>query len=115
MTGDRELLLLRRGNHKPEAAWVVDGDSACARSWRANPHSWSGEFQPEIEISETDIPEVLDLRLLVGMTVHVSAMRGEGRARRLHNAIVEAQAKRVITSIHGPAGVELLLHGVSNG
>lgn len=115
MTGDRELWVLRRGQHKPEAAWVVDGDSACARNWAQNPYCLTGEVQPEIEIAETDIPETLDLRCLVGMTVHVCALRGEGRARRLHAAIVDAKAHRVITSIHSPTGVELLLHGVANG
>jgi len=113
MTGDRELLTLRRKGFRPEGVWIVDGESRSARDWHLHPNSFTKTLQPEIEVAEQDIPEALDLRMCIGLVVHVRADRGRNRAQRLHNALIEARASRVITSVFsGDYRPELLIHGI---
>jgi hypothetical protein len=52
---------------------------------------------PEIEILPTENPEVLDLRFVVGLTVHVSGCNDYKMAKKLHEALKQAAARRVIT------------------
>ncbi len=115
MTGEKPLLQLRRAGHKPRAVWVVDGEGFSARSWHEHPQSCTREWQPEIEIAEDDIPEALDLRVVIGMVVLAQCFRSPGRARRLHQALIAAGAKTVVTTIYTREGVEMLTHGVANG
>lgn len=116
MTGAQALLDMRRAQRWPEMVWLVDGDCAIAASdW----HQWlnckSLTLHAEIGIEAADLPEVLDLRCCIGLPCHVSALRGADRAHRLHQALIDARASRVVTSIHQHGGVELLTHGVLNG
>lgn len=113
MTGADTLLQMRRAQRWPEAVWIVDGDCAIdARDWQQHPNCKTGALHAEIEVAATDVPEVLDLRCCIGLTCHITALRGEARARRLHQCLIDARAQRVATAIHHPGGVELLLHGV---
>ena len=111
MTGDRELWAMRRAQCWPDAVWFTDGDGIDMHDWHLRPNCKTGGLHAEIEIAETDVPEALDLRCCIGLPCHVMALRGEGRARRLHAALIEARASRVATSIHINGGVELLVHG----
>lgn len=52
---------------------------------------------PEIEILHNEAPESLDLRFVIGLTVHVSGSPDYQKAKRLHDALVAAGASRVIT------------------
>lgn len=115
MNGHEPLLTLRRGGGAPRAVWVADGESPRARDWHRERNCCDGEWHAVVRIDATDIPEVLDLRWAIGMEVHLSAERGESRARRLHQALIDAKARRVITSIHDANGIDLLLHGVAHG
>lgn len=115
MNGHEPLLTLRRGGGAPRAVWVADGEAPRCADWHREPNSFDGKHDAVVRIDVTDIPEVLDLRWAIGMEVHLSAERGDSRARRLHQALVDAKARRVVTSIHGADGIELILHGVSNG
>ncbi len=116
MTGAEQLQRMRRAGRWPESVWIVDGEQGMrACDWHEQPNCLTRQWEAELQLSEQDIPETLDLRCCIGLTVHVSAMRGESRGRRLHQALIDAQAQRVLTSIHNPGGIDLLLHGVSNG
>lgn len=112
MTGDHALREMRRARRVPRCVWVTDGDDSRARDWNAEPNHTDQQRHAVISLAAGDIPEALDLRCCVGLEVHVAGDRGEARARRLHNALVEASAKRVITSIYGAGGVELITHGI---
>ena len=115
MNGHQQLLVMRRAGGYPHAIWVTDGDDRRAVDWHREPNIADGKYHAVVRIDAQDIPEVLDLRWAIGLEVHVCAERGASRGRRLHQALVDAQARRVITSIHGATGVDLLLHGVANG
>ena len=115
MNGHNALMAMRRGNGAPRAVWVTDGPDKRARSWQEEANIADGRMHAALQIDAGDIPEGLDLRCCIGLEVHVAAERGADRGRRLHAVFVDAGAKRVITSIYGGDGVELLLHGVSHG
>ena len=115
MNGHEPLLTMRRSGGVPRAVWVADGEAPRSTDWHREPNCCDGEYHAVVRIDPQDIPEVLDLRWAIGLEVHLTAERGEPRARRLHEALIAAQARRVITSIHGASGVDLILHGVSNG
>lgn len=110
MTGAETLRAMRRAGKVPRCIWLVDGDSVRAVGWHSQTNPFDGQFHAAIGVAHTDIPEVIDLRFVVGLTVHLSAERGDARARRLHMALVDAGARCVITSIHIEAGTELLIH-----
>lgn len=110
MTGHEALHKMRRNKLVPRAVWITDGDDVRARDWHEEPNCCDLQKHACISIAETDIPETLDFRSVVGLEVHLSGERGPVRLRRLHAALIDAEARRVITSI--PSTGELLLHGV---
>jgi hypothetical protein len=110
MTGHEELRNMRRRKLVPRAVWITDGEDVMARDWHEEPNLCDQQKHACISLAETDVPEALDFRCLIGLEVHVSGDRSAARARRIHNALIEAEAKRVITTI--PSTGELLLHGV---
>ena len=112
MTGHESLHRMRRDKRVPRAVWITDGGDVRARDWQNEVNQEDQQRHAVIALAETDIPEALDFRCCIGLEVHISTERGEARARRLHQALIEAEARRVITSIHGASGIELLLHGV---
>jgi hypothetical protein len=83
-----------------------------ARDWHEEPNCADLQRHAVIAIDANDIPEALDFRSCIGLEVHVAGDRGEARARRIHAALVDAEAKRVITTIYCPSGIELLTHGI---
>lgn len=115
MNGDRALWQMRRAQSWPESVWLVDGEALTAHDWHQQRNCLTGTYYAEIEIAAGDVPEALDLRCCVGLQCHVTALRGESRGWRLHQALIDAKARRVITSIHQNGGVDLLLHGVAHG
>lgn len=115
MNGHEPLQEMRRDRRVPRAVWITDGEDIRARDWHEEVNCIDEQRHAVIRIAPDDIPEALDFRCVVGLEVHVSAERGEARARRLHQALVEANAKRVITTIHGKGDIELILHGVDHG
>lgn len=97
----------------PRAVWIVDGSDERAAYWDALPSFADRQLHAVVEIGEKDIPEALDFRCVVGLTVHISGERGAGRLRRLHQAAIEAKARVVITSIAEQDNIELLTHGLA--
>lgn len=86
MTGADAIVNLRRAGKKPVAVWVSTFPDAMLDGMT-------------VRVAETDIPEALDLRFLVGLTAIVE---GDNPARvdRIAKAC-QAHAKRVIASTHG--------------
>jgi hypothetical protein len=56
---------------------------------------------PEVEILPSENPDNLDLRFVVGLTVHVSGCDDYKVAKRLHEALKRAAARKVITVCGG--------------
>lgn len=110
MTGHEQLRKMRRAKRVPRAVWITDGDDIRAHDWHEEINCVDQQRHAVISIAAGDIPEALDLRSVVGLEVHFCGERGEARAKRIHAALIDAEARRVITSI--PATGELLLHGV---
>ena len=110
MTGAENLRFMRRAGKVPRCIWLIDGANFRARDWYSEANSFDGQFHAEIGIEQTDIPEAIDLRFAVGLAMHLSAERGDARGRRLHVALIDAGARRVVTSLHTEVGVALLVH-----
>jgi hypothetical protein len=91
MTGHQQLLAMRRRGFKPASVWVVDGKGPCSADWHAEPSPYSGQFHAEIQLDANDVPEALDLRLLVGMNVWLVGERGDERTARVFDAICTAK------------------------
>lgn len=115
MNGHERLSAMRRANRVPRCVWITDGEDARAGDWHEQINVVDEQRHAVIAIAAGDIPEALDFRCVVGLDVHLSAERGESRARRLHAALIEAEARRVITTIHHNGTQEMLLHGVAHG
>lgn len=87
MTGDRELLAMRRSGRKPAYVWVSDF-----------PDTTLDGFTVRVA---GDSPELLDLRFLVGTTVIVEG-GDSARVERLAKACQQV-ARRVIASTFAKA------------
>lgn len=115
MTGQQPLIALRRAGKKPACVWVHDDDWPMslrgAREWHTQPNPFTGKVFAELHIAESDMPETLDLRCLVGLQVHLMSDRGDERARRMFNAIANAEPSLLVAVIAG----EVVFHGGSNG
>lgn len=107
MTGHLALLDMRRQGHRPIGVWITDGETICASDWTREPNPFLGDFCPAVRLDASDIPETLDFRFVVGLTVHVACCRGDSRGRRLHQCLVDAKARVVATVLSN----EVLLHG----
>lgn len=112
MNGQQPLQAMRREHRVPRCVWITDGDDIRSRDWHEEINHADQQRHAVLSLAESDIPETIDFRCVVGLEVHLSAERGESRAKRLHAALIEAGAKRVITSIHAETGIDLLIHGV---
>ena len=80
MTGQDQILVLRRGGRAPVTVWLTDE--------RGAPLDGSTVY-----VAPDDVPELLDLRFLVGLTVLVDGDT-DARVDRLTRACVAAKARR---------------------
>ena len=92
MVGHTPLLQMRRSGLLPnQHAWVTDTgcpmDAWFGRNWHGDLNPYSQKLTPCIDLAETDVPEALDFRCLVGLMVHLRTTRGADRAKRLFAAI----------------------------
>lgn len=93
MKGSDAVFLMRRGGGKPHGIWVARSPSIQALEW-SKYDDCTG--YPEIEILPSEIPEFLDLRFSVGLTVHISGGSVYAKEKRLMDAFLKAGARRVI-------------------
>ena len=101
MNGHQALIAMRKARQVPRCVWVEDDDARMTRQlasdWHEAPNIVDRQMHAHLHIAESDIPEALDLRCVVGLMVHLSSTRGEARQRRLFNALIEAGAREVIS------------------
>lgn len=98
MRGHEALIELRREKKRPQGVWITQKPSIDCMKWDKALETLP---YPEIEILPNEIPESLDLRFVIGLTVHVSGGKNEKKARRLHYALLNAGAARVLTDVNG--------------
>lgn len=84
MTGHERILALRRAGQKPAYVWVSDFSDAMLDGLTVRVHG--------------DMPEMLDLRFLVGVTAIVQGDAPK-RVERIAKAC-QKHASRVIASVH---------------
>jgi len=96
MNGHQQLISMRRNGRVPRCVWLEDGPCPQAADWHAEVNHRDEQFHAHIKVDETDIPEALDLRCLVGLTVHVVSQRDKSREERLWRAAVDAGAATAI-------------------
>lgn len=115
MTGHQALLSLRRAGMKPACVWVLDDDAPtsikAAQTWHAEPNPFAHKLFAQIHLSDTDTPESLDLRCLMGLRIHMTCARGTARAKRLFAALIAAKPAFLIAEHDG----EVWTHGGLNG
>ena len=97
MIGHQPLVKMRRAGYVPASLWVIDDDWFPWDFDRLWPDRLKGLNHACIRIERSDTPETLDLRFAVGMRVLVEALRGDDRARRLHDAFACAKPSILVT------------------
>jgi hypothetical protein len=98
MRGHHPIIAMRRKHVCPSLV-LIDTDIDHLRCWR----DWPA-FDPsiaQVHIDADDIPSLLDLRWLVGITVIVSGSNPE-RVAAIDQACRDHQAKRVIAAVCDP-------------
>ena len=98
MKGDHALIALRMDGYTPKGVWI---SHAPTPDWGTWDKVSTTVFYPELQILPTEHPASLDLRLVVGLTVHVSGCDDYRKAKRLHEALIASGAHRVITTCGG--------------
>lgn len=88
MNGQQPIIAMRRKGFKPAFVWLQDTGLA--------PTEYT------VTLAKTDIPEALDLRFLVGVTV-LAESHDRRRLERITDACKQAKALRVIASLHDGA------------
>jgi len=96
MRGHQALITLRREKKRPQGVWISHSPSPDCLAWHLTADTLP---YPEIEILPTESPATLDLRFVVGLTVHVSGCKDYKKGKKLHDALVAAGARRVISVI----------------
>lgn len=97
MRGHEALIALRRDKKRPQGVWISHNRSPDCLVWHLSATTLP---YPEIEILPSENPAALDLRFVVGLTVHVNGCNDYEKAKRLHDALVAAGARRVISVVN---------------
>ena len=95
MKGAYAVFTMRRAGKRPSGVWITQTASPHCLMWQ---DCADLQAYPEIEILSNENPESLDLRFVVGLTAHV-ASKDYFTGEKLHNALLKAGAKRVITVV----------------
>ena len=97
MRGHQALIAMRQAKKRPQGVWIVHSASNGCLTWDKYLDTLP---YPEIEILPSENPDNLDLRFVVGLTVHVSGCKDYKTAKRLHDALKRSAARRVITLVN---------------
>jgi hypothetical protein len=95
MKGADAVFAMRRAGKRPNGVWITQTESPYCLMWQKYDDL---QAYPEIEILSNENPESLDLRFVVGLTAHVCG-KDYFTVEKLHNALLKAGAKRVITVV----------------
>jgi hypothetical protein len=96
MRGHLALIAMRMEKKRPKGVWISLGKSPDCARWDKNADTLP---YPEIEILPTENIDALDLRFVVGLTVHLSGGRDYKKSRKLHQKLLASKAMRVITVV----------------
>lgn len=100
MTGHEHILKMRRAGMAPACVWVMDDDTPytvkVAADWHEQPNAFAEKLFAHVRLIETDIPEALDLRFLVGLAVFFQCDRGVDRAKRVYRVLEAARPSFLI-------------------
>jgi hypothetical protein len=102
MRGHEPLIAMRMRGMTPSTVELMVDQRMPSWFWR----EWPTERHPgepihaRILVGETDSPQLLDLRCLIGLTVQVNGPNPE-RVATVAQACTDAGAARVITSCNG--------------
>jgi hypothetical protein len=98
MKGHQELIRMRTEGARIRSLWIYHGKDP-SKQWS----HWDKTMQtldyPDVEIQQHEDPRMLDLRYVIGMTVHVFGCHDYKKSVKLHEALVNAKAKQVITNV----------------
>lgn len=97
MKGADAVFAMRRAGKRPKAVWITQTESPLCLMWQKYDDL---QAYPEVEILPNENPNALDLRFVVGLTVHVAGKNYQ-TGKKLHHALLNAGAKRVITAVGG--------------
>jgi hypothetical protein len=97
MKGADAVFAMRRAGKRPKGVWITQTESPYCLMWQKYDDL---QAYPEVEILPHENPESLDLRFVVGLTVHVSSKKYD-LGKKLHHALLKSGAKRVITVVGG--------------
>jgi hypothetical protein len=104
MKGHENLIQMRLNGRKPKALWVY------LQAQPKSDYHWdtftSGLDMPEVFIEPRENIRTLDLRFVVGLTVHVVG-GNEERVRAIVRALEDAKAK----AIYAVAGDQVIVSG----
>jgi len=98
MKGHQELIRMRKDGAKIRNLWIYHGKDP-SKQWSR----WDKTLQtldyPDVEIEQQEDPAMLDLRYVIGLTVHVSGSKNYKKSVKLHQALVAAKARQVVTDV----------------
>ena len=98
MKGHQELIRLRTEGAKIRSLWIYHGKDP-SKQWSRWDKAMQTLDYPDVEIEQHEDPNMLDLRYVIGMTVHVSGCRDYKKSVKLHQALIKAKARQVISNI----------------
>ncbi|CCJ51962.1 hypothetical protein [Bordetella bronchiseptica] len=101
MTGHEILLTLRLRGQKPSDVFVMVLDTEpVKRGFMAAEDSINCGGFPEIDISSSDVPNLLDLRCLRGVRVHVCGCDAQ-RVRAVANRVRDFEPSEILAVADG--------------
>ncbi|MFY2599441.1 hypothetical protein ACOTHJ_21290 [Achromobacter xylosoxidans] len=101
MNGQIAVLAMRKRGQRPSDVFVLVLDAEpTARGFMAAEDSINCGGFPEIDISPTDVPSLLDLRCLRGVRVHVCG-RNAQRVRAVANHVREFEPTEILAVADG--------------
>lgn len=106
MRGHQPLVAMRKAGKLPASVWFEVDSGEAWRNWPQylgiNWARFPGKIgSADVLIEPDDSIPRLDLRFVVGMTVHAQGVDAR-RVHQLHDACVQAGAKRVLSSVMTP-------------
>lgn len=99
MTGYEPLLKLRRAGVQPSLVCITDGVNRSARDWHLGVAGISQQYQANIQIDQSDTPEALDMRAIVGLVVMLDGERSDARTKRLFAAVTAFKPLAAIAAL----------------
>lgn len=98
MKGHQELIRLRTEGAKIRSLWIYHGKDK-SKQWSRWDKTMQTLDYPDVEIEQHEDPSMLDLRYVIGLTVHVAGSCDYKKSVKLHKALVQAKARQVITCV----------------